>query len=27
LADRLIDEGRKNKTYNHYTNKSKSSNS
>ena len=27
LADRLFDEGEKNKTYNHYTNKSKSSNS
>jgi hypothetical protein len=27
LADRLIDESKKNKTYNHYTNKSKSSNS
>jgi hypothetical protein len=27
LADRLFDEGKKNKTYNHYTNKSKSSNS
>jgi hypothetical protein len=27
LADRLLDEGLKNKTYNHYTNKSKSSNS
>lgn len=27
LVNRLIDEGRKNKTYNHYTNKSKLSNS